>query len=83
VPAVIPFCYIVLPPEDWGDHQDREDVLRHEIGHCNGWPGHHPGAIGPGVIPCEQRYSIVCATSGTVVDDPWTLKAIKPNMKLD
>lgn len=21
----------------------RAKILRHEIGHCNGWPGHHPG----------------------------------------
>ena len=19
-------------------------LIRHEVGHCNGWPGHHPGA---------------------------------------
>jgi hypothetical protein len=24
-----------------------EIVLRHEIGHCNGWRGHHPGARRP------------------------------------
>jgi len=23
---------------------DYETTLRHEIGHCNGWPGDHPGA---------------------------------------
>jgi hypothetical protein len=23
---------------------DAKVILRHEIGHCNGWPGDHPGA---------------------------------------
>jgi hypothetical protein len=22
---------------------DNETILRHEIGHCNGWPANHPG----------------------------------------
>lgn len=24
---------------------DREDVRRHELGHCNGWPREHDGAV--------------------------------------
>jgi hypothetical protein len=23
---------------------NREETIRHEIGHCNGWPGTHPGS---------------------------------------
>jgi hypothetical protein len=33
-------CLIMLGPATWND----ERALRHEIGHCNGWPGDHPGA---------------------------------------
>jgi hypothetical protein len=33
-------CLIILGPDVWGD----ERVLRHEMAHCNGWPGDHPGA---------------------------------------
>jgi hypothetical protein len=33
-------CMIVLGPGTWTD----ERVLRHEIGHCNGWPADHRGA---------------------------------------
>jgi hypothetical protein len=38
-------CHIVFP-----NHQKDERAIalirQHEIGHCNGWPGNHPGAIG-------------------------------------
>jgi hypothetical protein len=33
-------CLIMLGP---GAHENAV-ALRHEIGHCNGWPGDHPGA---------------------------------------
>jgi len=34
----------------------RAKILRHEIGHCNGWPGHHPGALaGPRAEPPSSR----------------------------
>jgi hypothetical protein len=33
-------CLIMLGP---AAHENAE-VLRHELGHCNGWPGDHPGA---------------------------------------
>ena len=33
-------CLIMLGPVAHNDEQ----VLRHEMGHCNGWPGDHPGA---------------------------------------
>jgi hypothetical protein len=33
-------CLILLGPGTWS----RADVLRHELGHCNGWPSDHPGA---------------------------------------
>ena len=55
-------CTVIMPPEIWGDRQDREAVLRHEIAHCNGWPAHHPGAIGPNFITCEERYTAGCST---------------------
>jgi hypothetical protein len=38
-------CHVYLVPESvmkkygWW----REAMLRHELGHCNGWPGDHPG----------------------------------------
>jgi len=54
-------CTVIMPPETWGDRQDREEVLRHEIGHCNGWPAQYPGAIGPKFITCEQRYTAGCS----------------------
>jgi hypothetical protein len=39
-------CWIFLAPdEDIGAHGlTTELVLRHEIGHCNGWRHDHPGA---------------------------------------
>jgi hypothetical protein len=33
-------CLIMLGPEAHND----ERALRHEMAHCNGWPGDHPGA---------------------------------------
>jgi hypothetical protein len=33
-------CLIMLGPNEWED----ERVLRHEMAHCLGWPGDHPGA---------------------------------------
>jgi hypothetical protein len=33
-------CLIMLGPEAHNDAR----VMAHEIGHCNGWPGDHPGA---------------------------------------
>ena len=33
-------CLIMLGPDTWED----ERALRHEMAHCNGWPGDHPGA---------------------------------------
>jgi hypothetical protein len=33
-------CRIMLGPDVWDD----ERALRHEMAHCNGWPGTHPGA---------------------------------------
>lgn len=35
-------CIIVIPNKRVG-FASPEAVLRHEIGHCNGWPAHHPG----------------------------------------
>jgi len=35
-------CHIALP----SDEKDRRliaSMRRHEVGHCNGWPGYHPG----------------------------------------
>lgn len=34
-------CTIYLPSEAKGAALER--IRRHEIGHCNGWPAHHPG----------------------------------------
>ena len=38
-------CHIVIVDERIIKEQGwtRELMLRHEIGHCNGWPGDHPG----------------------------------------
>ena len=43
-------CAVYNGRECWVIHIDRdaygttpEAVLRHEIGHCNGWPANHPG----------------------------------------
>jgi hypothetical protein len=33
-------CLIMLGPDVWND----ERAMRHEMAHCNGWPGDHPGA---------------------------------------
>ena len=33
-------CLIMLGPDTWSD----ERAMRHEMAHCNGWPGDHPGA---------------------------------------
>jgi hypothetical protein len=39
-------CYIYLVPDGFYESvgYDPEDVFRHEIAHCNGWPGGHRGA---------------------------------------
>jgi hypothetical protein len=34
------YCLILLGPTVW----DNEEILRHEIGHCNGWPQDHRAA---------------------------------------
>lgn len=36
-------CTIYLPTEAKGELLSR--LRRHEIGHCVGWPAHHPGGI--------------------------------------
>ena len=33
-------CMVILGPGTWTD----ERVLRHAVGHCNGWPRDHQGA---------------------------------------
>lgn len=33
-------CLIMLGPKAWDDAR----ALRHEVGHCLGWPNDHPGA---------------------------------------
>jgi hypothetical protein len=33
-------CLILLGPGTWSN----KDVMRHELGHCSGWPADHPGA---------------------------------------
>jgi hypothetical protein len=35
-------CYIALP-QDEKDARLIALIRQHEIGHCNGWPGYHPG----------------------------------------
>lgn len=36
-------CSVILPAWIEGPAYDR--VRRHEIGHCNGWPSHHPNGV--------------------------------------
>lgn len=38
----IPICVIYIPTLDEVTLELQQRVLRHEIGHCNGWPGNHP-----------------------------------------
>jgi hypothetical protein len=42
-------CYILMMDDDFLNKMNYPPgiVLRHEMGHCNGWPGHHPGARRP------------------------------------
>jgi hypothetical protein len=37
-------CRIILVPDSiiQALHSTRSRILRHEIGHCNGWPADHP-----------------------------------------
>jgi len=39
-----PACIILLPPDEVIDQhrEDAKDIIRHETGHCNGWPPDHP-----------------------------------------
>jgi hypothetical protein len=40
-------CLIVMPTDDYiKQHtaQDPSETLRHELAHCNGWPGDHPNS---------------------------------------
>jgi hypothetical protein len=38
-------CRVILAPDSIirALGASRQRILRHEIGHCNGWPAHHPG----------------------------------------
>ena len=38
-------CHVYLVPESLMKKYGwwREAMMRHELGHCNGWPGDHPG----------------------------------------
>lgn len=39
------FCFIVWSFDPSGrDPHMADNVRRHEVAHCNGWPAHHPGA---------------------------------------
>lgn len=37
-------CTIWMPRDNLVSAEVYHRLWRHEIGHCNGWPGHHPGA---------------------------------------
>lgn len=40
------WCLVVIPNKivrrPHGNFMRPREVLRHELGHCNGWPAHHP-----------------------------------------
>lgn len=38
------WCKVVLPKKESVSKAQYARLWRHEIGHCNGWPGDHPGA---------------------------------------
>jgi hypothetical protein len=38
-------CYLVIPSD--GPVRDLNAYLRHELAHCNGWSGRHPGVRRP------------------------------------
>jgi hypothetical protein len=40
-------CVIIIPTDDYirEHHQDPKSVIRHETGHCNGWPADHPRGV--------------------------------------
>lgn len=42
-------CTIYLPRIDgrYVNHAGYDGLFRHEVGHCNGWPGNHPNARYP------------------------------------
>src|SRR5262245_29937321 len=37
-------CMVIFGPGSWTNEGIDQRAWRHEIGHCNGWPGDHPGA---------------------------------------
>ena len=45
-PTTVGKCLIVMAREEDINRAgfDIRTVMRHELGHCNGWPGNHPGA---------------------------------------
>jgi hypothetical protein len=51
------YCLVYIGPQDELEAigYSIETIRRHEIGHCNGWPAHHPGmhALKPGQTPEE------------------------------
>jgi hypothetical protein len=58
-------CLIMLGPMAHDDPQ----VLRHEIGHCNGWPSDHPGARWP-MLTLQSL--IVIAVGWSAIRWHWT-----------
>jgi hypothetical protein len=43
--AVPPKCEILIVPDKVfkGLDYTKAEIMRHELAHCNGWPGDHPG----------------------------------------
>jgi hypothetical protein len=50
-------CYVyIAPPEYLKQSGDTvEDILRHEKGHCAGWPGNHPREAAPATDGAAKR----------------------------
>src|SRR5262245_55792194 len=63
------FCRVMVAPDYVIQRQgiDPAHVLRHEIGHCNGWPGSHPTATGEvtGATPFHPIYQCPVIQYGT------------------
>jgi len=50
-------CSIWIAPDSFLEifGTNYEEMLRHELAHCNGWPSYHPGARAwPGPLPQQQ-----------------------------
>jgi hypothetical protein len=60
-------CHVFIAEDDLLRGWVYKDVLRHELGHCNGWKGHAGGRLPPALPGKPPKQEDTVGTSSTAV----------------